>query len=114
MLRILKSFLVLTGLCSSALGGPCGAAELKIISQVRIPGAALNSFDSSYVDQKTNQYFLADQNNKAIDMFDVTNGTLIAQVSSFVMKPAPAFLTFVSPLDDDKLRFRRTLKFFTN
>lgn len=66
------------------MAAPAGAAELKPIAQIGIPGAALDSFDISYVDQKTNRYYLADRSNKAIDIIDGSSGKVVGQVPGFV------------------------------
>jgi hypothetical protein len=62
----LKSLALLGSLFSCVLAGHVGAAELKLISQVQIPGAPLDSFDISYVDQETNRYYLADRSNSRV------------------------------------------------
>jgi hypothetical protein len=84
MSRILRLCLLLGSLLSWALASHAGAAELKMISKITIPGNALDEFDISYVDQKTNTYFLADRSNKSIDIVDTTSAKVIAQVTGFV------------------------------
>ena len=80
----LKSLALLGSLFSCVLTGHVGAAELKMVSKVQIPGAALDSFDISYVDQKTNRYYLADRSNKAVDIIDGTTEKVVGQVPGFV------------------------------
>src|ERR1700731_211372 len=83
MSRKLKSLALLGSLFSCVLAVHAGAAELKMISKVEIPGTALDSFDISYVDQKANRYYLADRTNKAIDIVDTNTGKFIAQIPGF-------------------------------
>src|ERR1700688_5220293 len=84
MSRKLKSLALLGSLLSCVLVGHVGAAELKMISKVEIPGAPLDSFDISYVDQKTNRYYLADRSNKAVDIVDGATEKVVGQIPGFV------------------------------
>jgi len=88
MSRKLKSLTLLGSLLSSAFfclpAAHAGAAELKMISKVEIPGTPLDSFDISYVDQKTNRYYLADRSNNAVDIVDGATGKVVGQVHGFV------------------------------
>jgi DNA-binding beta-propeller fold protein YncE len=80
----LKSLALLGSLFSCVLTGHVGAAELKMISKVQVPGAPLDSFDISYVDQKKNRYYLADRSNKAVDIVDGATEKVVGQVPGFV------------------------------
>src|SRR5947209_4124408 len=58
---------------------------VKLLNTVPIPVSALNttsgalySFDISYVDQATGEYYLADRSNKAVD--DVSAETIVTQI----------------------------------
>jgi DNA-binding beta-propeller fold protein YncE len=84
MYRKLNSLAVLGSLFSCLLAGHVDAGELKMISTVQVPGAPLDSFDISYVNQDTNRYYLADRSNKSVDVVDVITGKLIGQVPGFV------------------------------
>lgn len=84
MSRKLKSLALLGTLLSCVLATRVGAAELKMISKIQVPGAPLDSFDIGYVDQKTNRYYLADRSNKSIDIFDVKTESIIGQIPGFV------------------------------
>jgi len=64
--------------------GAASAAELKQIATIPIPGAPLTSFDISFVNQKTQQYFLADRSNKSIDVVDTKTNKFVGQVTGFV------------------------------
>lgn len=87
MSRKLKSLALLGQLLSCFVAGHVGASELKMSSKVEIPGSALDSFDISYVDQKTNRYYLADRSNKAVDIVDGATGSFIGQITGFVGVP---------------------------
>lgn len=88
MLRKLNSLAILGSLFSCILASHAGAAELKMISQIQVPGEPLDSFDISFVDQKTNHYFLADRSNKAVDIVDGATLKVTGQVPGFVGVPA--------------------------
>jgi hypothetical protein len=60
-----------------SLSSRCG---LRQIGTIPIPGAPLNSFDISYIDQASGLYFLADRSNKGIDIVDIKKGTWIGPV----------------------------------
>jgi hypothetical protein len=61
--------------------GPCqgpGApsnTETKCLTAVQIPGAALRSYDISWVNPHRAEYYLADRSNSAIDIIDTRHGT---------------------------------------
>lgn len=61
--------------------GPCqgpGApsnTETKCLTAVQIPGAALRSYDISWVNPHRAEYYLADRSNAAIDIIDTRHGT---------------------------------------
>ena len=69
-----------------ALGLVCAAraAELKRIDTIAVPGTPLEGFDISFVDQRSNLYYFADRSNKAVDIFDVKTGALVARVPGFI------------------------------
>jgi hypothetical protein len=50
--------------------GPKKDEVFKVTGVIQVPGAALVSHDISWVDPVLNKYFLADRNNKAIDVVD--------------------------------------------
>lgn len=75
-----------------ALAGTTWAGEARndeVFSQtaaIAVPGAALNSFDISWVDPSINRYFLADRSNASIDFIDT--GTTAVPPSFFLqLKP---------------------------
>ena len=63
--------------------GTAGAAELKQIASIAIPGEKLTGFDISFVDQATGRYFFSDRSNKAVDIFDARTNTFVTRVGSF-------------------------------
>jgi DNA-binding beta-propeller fold protein YncE len=83
-MRLLILSLVSASVALSASPGFANAGELRQIGTISIPGEPLDSFDISFVDQKTNRYFLADRSNKAIDIFDVKSSTFVGRVAGFV------------------------------
>lgn len=79
-LRRLAVVAIAAGLAS----GTAGAAELKKIAEIPIPGEKLTSFDISFLDQKTQRYYFADRSNKAVDIFDAKTNKFIGRASGFV------------------------------
>ena len=67
----------------------------KVTTVMQVPGAAsFFSFDISWFDPKLKKYFLADRNNKAIDVVDASD--LGAGVTQF---PNPGFAGFTGDND---------------
>jgi DNA-binding beta-propeller fold protein YncE len=66
------------------MAGSAGAAELKQIGALKVPGTPLDGYDISFVDQSTNRYYLADRTNKGVDIFDVNSGEMIDRLPGFV------------------------------
>lgn len=64
--------------------GVAGAAELKEIGTIEVPGAKLANFDISFVDPTTGRYYLADRSNKAIDVFDTAKDAYVGRLGHFV------------------------------
>jgi hypothetical protein len=71
----------LLGLSAFALAGPCtgpgapATTETKCLTAVQIPGAALRSYDISWVNPNRSEYYLADRSNSAIDIIDTRHVT---------------------------------------
>jgi hypothetical protein len=68
------------GICSAAFGactgpGAPGNTETKCLTAVQIPGAALRSYDISWVNPNRAEYYLADRSNAAIDIIDTRHLT---------------------------------------
>jgi DNA-binding beta-propeller fold protein YncE len=83
-MRLLAPSLLFASVAVAALPRCGDAAELRQIGTISIPGEALDSFDISFVDPKTNRYFLADRSNKAIDIFDGRENRFIGRAEGFV------------------------------
>src|SRR5438132_796611 len=47
-----------------------GTTKLKQIGTISNPAGPIDGFDISFVDQKTQRYYLADRSNKSVDIFD--------------------------------------------
>src|SRR6267154_6910742 len=58
----------------TGLGAPADT-ETKCLTAVQIPGAALRSYDISWVNPHRAEYYLADRSNAAIDIIDTHNRT---------------------------------------
>ena len=80
MLRktLLTAAIFLTGSVAAQAAAP------KEIAQIPIPGQPMTSFDISFVDQKTQRYYLADRSNKALDIFDAKTNKFLGRVEGFV------------------------------
>ena len=80
MSQNIKSLALVGSLLSCGLVGQVCAAELKVVDKIKVPGAGVESFDISYMDQKTNRFYLADRTNAALDIIDANTGKFIAQI----------------------------------
>ena len=83
-MRIVTQLLLSAAVGVSAFAGAANAAELRQIGTISIPGAPLNSFDISFIDQSTGLYYLADRSNKGIDIVDTKKGTFVGRVEGMV------------------------------
>ncbi|MEA2976387.1 MAG: hypothetical protein QOF19_1907 [Alphaproteobacteria bacterium] len=85
-----RNLLLATAVAAVTYGSSAYAAELKQIATIPVPGEPLISFDISYVDQKTQRYYLADRSNKGVDIFDLKTNKYVGRVEGFlgaVLKP---------------------------
>ena len=76
--------MLLTAVAALALAAPSHAAGLKEVGQIVMPGEKLDSFDISFVDPTTNQLFIADRSNKAIDVLDAKTDKYLTRITGFV------------------------------
>jgi DNA-binding beta-propeller fold protein YncE len=83
-MRIVTQLLLSAAVGVSAFAVTANAAELRQIGTISIPGAPLNSFDISFIDQSTGLYYLADRSNKGIDIVDTKKGTFVGRVEGMV------------------------------
>jgi hypothetical protein len=73
---------------------------VKLLTTIPIPPTASNlgknfySYDISFVDQKTQMYYLADRSNNVVDVIDASSAAFVTQLSA-----APPFAGFVSAAD---------------
>lgn len=79
-----RNLFLATAAAALAIAGAASAAELKLIATIPVPGEALTSFDISFIDQKTQRYYLADRSNKSIDIVDTRNNKWVGRVSGFI------------------------------
>ncbi len=65
-------------------GVEAGTTKLKQIGTISNPAGPIDGFDISFVDQKTQRYYLADRSNKSVDIFDAKTDKFIGSVPGFV------------------------------
>src|SRR6202047_2340968 len=92
---ILTAAMLATG-ASSREGERDNGAAVRLLKTVQIPGTPANTtagkmyvFDISFVDQRTQTYYLADRSNAVVDVVDARTNELISQISA-----TPAFKGF--------------------
>jgi DNA-binding beta-propeller fold protein YncE len=81
MVRHLGLVLAATGVLAAA---PAGAAQLKQVGTIAVPGEPLAPFDIGVVDQDSQRYYLADRTNKSLDIFDAKTDAFLGRVPGFV------------------------------
>jgi DNA-binding beta-propeller fold protein YncE len=67
-----------------ALGASAQAAELKQVATIPVPGEKLMNWDIGFIDAASGRYFLADQSNRSIDVFDTATAKFIGRVDGFI------------------------------
>ena len=79
---------VATTVALIAFGSPgsaeAGPAKLKQIGTISNPAGPIDGFDISFVDQKTQRYYLADRSNKSVDVFDAKTDKFLGSTPGFV------------------------------
>jgi hypothetical protein len=76
------------------------SGPVKLLTTIPIPPTAANvsknfySYDISFVDQKTEMYYLADRSNNVVDVIDASTAAFVRQLSA-----NPPFAGFVSAAD---------------
>jgi DNA-binding beta-propeller fold protein YncE len=83
-MRVTTKLLLSAAVAVSAFAGTAGAAELRQIGTISIPGEPLNSFDISWIDEASGLYFLADRSNKGVDIVDTKKGAWIGRLGGAV------------------------------
>jgi DNA-binding beta-propeller fold protein YncE len=74
---------MLTGMLIVIMSATSGAAELRPVGSITVPGEKLTNFDISFIDQKSGLYFFADRSNRAIDIFDTATDKFVDRVGGF-------------------------------
>src|ERR1700730_7764313 len=80
------------------------SGPVKLLTTIPIPPTAANvgknlySYDISFVDQKTEMYYLADRSNNVVDVIDASSAAFVGQLSA-----NPPFAGFVSAADCNAL-----------
>src|SRR3984893_12685258 len=85
---ILTAAMLATG-ASSREGERDNGAAVRLLKTVPIPGTPANTtagkmfvFDISFVDQKTQTYYLADRSNAVVDVVDAETGSFVKQIAA--------------------------------
>ncbi|HVA95278.1 MAG TPA: cytochrome C nitrite reductase [Candidatus Dormibacteraeota bacterium] len=88
---IRRNILILSSLLlAAAIAAPAFAqtahttGKLKQVATMTIPGKTINGFDISWVDQRTQRYYLADRDNSEVDIFDGRTDKFIGSIPGFV------------------------------
>lgn len=81
-------FLTAVAIAAIALGtagaAQAGTTKLKQIGTISNPAGPIDGFDISFVDQKTQRYYLADRSNKSVDVFDAKTDKFLGSVGGFI------------------------------
>src|SRR6266702_7030710 len=80
------ALLATSGAALAACTGPGAPAttETKCLTAVQIPGAALRSYDISWVNPHRAEYYLGDRSNAGIDIIDTQTLTFRRTIGGFV------------------------------
>jgi hypothetical protein len=70
-------------LAAVLLPGLAHSADYRLVQTIVIPDLPLASYDISFVDAKTNMYYLADRSNARVDIFDAKNNRWVGSVGGF-------------------------------
>ena len=66
---------------------------LTLKTVVSIPGGKITSFDISFVDPGLNYYILGDRTNKAVQVINTVNNTIVMSAGQGIFKGATSALT---------------------
>jgi DNA-binding beta-propeller fold protein YncE len=77
-------FLLVTTAALMALAVPVQAAGLKQVGMIAVPGEKIEAVGAAFVDQAAGRLYLADKDNRAIDIFDTKTEKFLARVAGFV------------------------------
>src|SRR5690348_4826701 len=81
---MVKQFGILLATAAAFSAGSAGAAQLKQVGTIAVPGEPLATFDIGVVDQANQRYYLADRTNKSLDIFDAKTDTFLGRVPGLV------------------------------
>src|SRR3979411_1002615 len=70
-----------TAATAIALAGTAHGQGLKKAASIAIPGGPINSFGVMYIDQGTGLGYLADKDNKAVDIIDTKTDTYAGRIT---------------------------------
>src|SRR5579872_1364 len=71
---------ILLACLSLLLLAPAQAAGLKQVGKIDIPGAPITAFGTIYVDQKAGRAYLADKDNKSMDIIDTHSDRYVGRI----------------------------------
>lgn len=60
------------------------AAGLKEVGKIDVPGAPITAFGTIYVDQKAGRAYLADKDNKSMDVLDIRRDRYVGRIAGLV------------------------------
>ena len=66
-----------------ALAGAAQAQGLKQVGTIAIPGGPINSFGVMYIDPGSSLGYLADKDNKAVDIIDTRTDSYVGRIAGF-------------------------------
>ena len=66
-----------------ALAGPVAAQGLKQVGSIAIPGGPIGSIGVMFIDQGTGLGYLADKDNKSVDIIDTKTDTYVGRITGF-------------------------------
>jgi DNA-binding beta-propeller fold protein YncE len=70
-------------LAAIAFAGAVQAQGLKQVGGIAIPGGPIGSIGVMYIDQKSGLGYLADKDNKAVDIIDTRTDTYVGRIAGF-------------------------------
>src|ERR1700681_3678903 len=74
---------ILLATAAIAFAGATHAQGLKQVASIAIPGGPINTFGVMFIDQGTGLGYLADKDNKAVDIIDTKTDTYVGRIAGF-------------------------------
>src|SRR6202166_5335097 len=81
-----KALVMTTTLLTAAAIASAGTAHaqgLKQVGSIAIPGGPIGSIGVMFIDQGTGLGYLADKDNKAVDIIDTKTDTYVGRIAGF-------------------------------